>query len=87
MISNRKIDLKIKTGSSWVFLSEVSVTFRVAYKTKFSNSEKDEIYSIEIRKLNIPSWADCYKNRIISFFKSKPEELYSVQNGTVLYIE
>ena len=87
MLNQRTITIRVKTGSSWVRIENCTLKFWTHYKDDYSRWEDKEVYSIDLRELILPSWAECYRDTIKSYIDNNPNKLHRTINGMVLNVE
>ena len=87
MVHERRLTFRIKTGTSYVRIDDVKIRFWVNFKDEYAKWNRKEVDSVDIRELEIPPWAECYRKDIQYFIKYYPEKLYHAINGTVINVE
>jgi hypothetical protein len=71
MIGSKNFTIRVKTGKSWVRIDNVEICYYLTYRD-FLSLDPD---GVEIRYIQIPSWANCWKDRIRSYIEAYPKKL------------
>ena len=71
MIDKKISTVRVKTGSTWVKIENVEICYYLSYKD-FISSKPD---AIDIRYIQVPSWASCWKKTIQDYVEMYPEKL------------
>lgn len=71
MLDNKKVVIRIKTGSSWVRVEDSEIFFSLQY----SSWMLDAPDSVQFISVVLPSWAECWRDRIESYLRNNIEKV------------
>ena len=86
MLANKSLIIKLKTGSTWIDFGKIEIIYWVEYKNDYDFRGRDP-YDLQIRKLGLPSWGDCFKEQIKRFIENNCELVDSLYSGDTLHVE
>ena len=86
-MQKRILTIRVKTRDSWVRIDNVTVNYWVTYEQQNLTWYKDIARYVEIKQLDIPSWASYYKKTIQAYLENNPQELNETKNGSVLNVQ
>lgn len=74
MRKTKVASFKVKHNDFWIVVDNVEVSYWAEYKNKGSYYF-EELHSIDIDSLKVPSWASFLKDKIEYFIKNNPRKL------------
>ena len=68
--------IRVKTGSSWIRIDKVNISYYASYKDDyFYNTSPCDI---DIREIDLPAWASYLKDKIVKYLEAFPEKINPV---------
>lgn len=87
MLNERRLTFRVKTGTSYVRIDDVRIKFWVTFKDEYARWNKKEVDALDVRELELPAWAECYRKDIMYFIKYYPEKIYNAISGMIINVE
>lgn len=85
MVNKRVLTFKVDMGGTYIVIEKCEINYYMDYKNNLNYYLKTP-YSVDVRELILPSWANFLKDRIKSFLENNPAKLEDSYNGKIIEV-